>query len=241
MIEPAIEPKTGFPHAAAARVRRRALLLASLLLPALAAAADAPSSGPAAPPTTGTRASQAPRAGATGGALTIELHKGIPGIAFIGQTLRELRAKFPAAQLIPFAGQHDVASVRIPEAGISCQVAGTPPEEFRVVSVGFNLSGTYESFAEGNFRTDRGIARGSTVNDLLGAYGRPSRIKARRPPGQEGQPPGPGDPEPSHYVYDNVDGSVATDFVVEGTSVARVVVNDLAPLRKYLLKGRPEE
>ncbi len=224
--------------AASVAVRCRALIVAALLLPALVQAAEAPSSAPAVPRKAGSRPAPA---GAKQGTLTIEMHRGIPGVAFIGQTLQELRAKFPTAQVAPFAGQSDVASVRIPEAGISCQVGGQPPGDYRVMSVGFNLAGSYESFAEGNFRTDKGIARGSTVNDLLGAYGRPSRIKARRPPGQEQQLPVPVDPEPSHYVYDNADGSVATDFVVEGTVVARVVINDLAPLRKFLLKGRPEE
>src|SRR5438876_10145197 len=40
--------------------------------------------------------------------LTIELHVGIPGFAYIGQDLKDLLQRFPGAKVSPFANQTDV-------------------------------------------------------------------------------------------------------------------------------------
>ena len=43
--------------------------------------------------------------------LTIELHVGIPGFAYIGQDLKDLLQRFPGAKVSPFANQTDVVVV----------------------------------------------------------------------------------------------------------------------------------
>lgn len=173
----------------------------------------------------------------------IEMHVGIPGVAFIGQPLQELLARFPQAQVTPFAQQDDVAVVKIAEAGISCFVVGDTPDGFAVASVGFNLANESQGHAAVHYVTGEGIGSGSTVNDLLGTYGRPSEIIGDR----KGNPamqlrPKPEDPKaPKQYHYPSADGSVKTYFVVEESRVTRVVINHLAPIDKHILRRPPEE
>ena len=102
----------------------------------------------------------------------IELHVGIRDLVYIGQPLDELIKRFPGAKVHPFSGQDDAANVRIAEAGISCIAVGNPGE-LKLASIGFNLDGVYDGMAETPYRTGKGIGKGSTVNDLLEAYGQP--------------------------------------------------------------------
>src|SRR2546422_7394017 len=55
------------------------------------------------------------------------------------------------------------------------------PKDLKLASVGFNLDGVHEGMTEGRFRTSKGIGKGSTVNDLLEAYGEPAEILAEKP------------------------------------------------------------
>ncbi len=174
-------------------------------------------------------------------ARVIEMHVGIPGVAYIGQPLQGLLARFPQAQVTPFAQQDDAAVVKIADAGISCYVVGDSPDGFAVASVGFNLADEYQGVAGGSYVTGEGIGRGSTVNDLLGTYGRPSEITGERTgnPAMRGRPK-PEDPnEPKKYHYPSSDGAVKTYFMVEGSRVTRVVINHLAPLDKHILRRPP--
>src|SRR5262247_1084866 len=145
----------------------RLLVALWILLPVLAAGQEPP-----APPADGTTAggkgpAPAPAPGEDRG-RTVELHAGLPGMAFIGQPLEDLLKRFPAADVQPFAGQDDAVTVKMPAAGISCIAVGAP-DKLKVASVGFNLDGTYEGIGEGDFRTAKGIGKGSTVNDLIEA------------------------------------------------------------------------
>ncbi len=170
----------------------------------------------------------------------IELHIGVPGLAYIGQSLQEFQKKFPRAQVTPFSGQQDAVTVKVPEAGISCIAVGHPGE-FKLASVGFNLDGSYEGMAEGDYRTSRGIGKGSTVNDLLGAYGRPVDILGGRPRGALRRPRLGGDPPARQkYEYANADDTVRTYFLVDTSRVTQVVVNDLRPLDEHVVKAPPK-
>jgi len=206
-----------------------AVATAALALVSVAALPDAGSG--AAPP-----AAQRPDA-----THTIEIHVGVAGVAYIGQPLGDLVHRFPAAQVEAFAKQADAAVVRIPDAGISCYVVGDDPKDLRVASVGFNFEETYQGVSEAGYRTSKGIGKGSTVNDLLEAYG-PAEILGDRaqPPALRRHAP-PEDPNaPRKYQYASPDASVKTYFVVEGARVLRVVINHLAPLDKHILKNRPK-
>ena len=171
----------------------------------------------------------------------IDLHAGIPGVAYIGQPLKELLGKFPAARVTPFAGQDDAVTVQIPELGISCVATGLKPDDLVVATAGFNLEGNYEGVSECGCRTREGIGKGSTVNDLLGTYGAPREIVGPR----GGNPllkrrPEPEDPHaPKRYQYGSPDGRRTTSFVVQDARVLRIVVYDLAPIDRHLLKRRP--
>lgn len=184
----------------------------------------------------------APPAGATKDeAKTVELHAGIPGVAYIGQPLADLLQRFPGAEVAPFAGQEDAVIVKMPEAGISCIAVGAP-DSLLVASVGFNLEGTYEGMGEGGFRTSKGIGKGSTVNDLLGAYGPPADVVAERSRGAARRADPKNDPSlPQKYQYASESGTVRTYFSVENYRVTRIVVNDLAPLDRHIVKGSPKQ
>ncbi|HEV8701177.1 MAG TPA: hypothetical protein VGV60_07900 [Candidatus Polarisedimenticolia bacterium] len=209
-----------------------------ILLPTALVAAGDP---PAPPPATKTGAGEGPAA-APGAdeTLTVELHSGIPGMAFIGQSLDDLLKKFPGADVTAFAGQDDAVTVKVPAVGISCIAVGAP-DSLKVASVGFNLEGAYEGMSEGHFRTGKGIGKGSTVNDLLEAYGPPIDLMSARPRGVAPRADANVDPSvPRKYQYVNESGSVRTYFSVENYRVTRIVVNELAPLERHLLKGRPK-
>ena len=209
-----------------------------ILLPtALVAAADPP----APPPSTETIAGEGPAAApGADGTLTVELHSGIPGMVFIGQALDDLLKRFPGANVTAFAGQDDAVTVKMPAAGISCIAVGAP-DSMKVASVGFNLEGTYEGMDEGKFRTGKGIGKGSTVNDLLEAYGPPIDLVSPRPRGAAPRTEPKDDPSlPHKYQYVNESGSVRTYFSVENYRVTRIVVNELAPLERHLIKARPK-
>ena len=200
------------------------LLLLALAVPALAAP-EAPVKGNA-------------DAGKT---RQIELHVGIRDFVFIGQPLTDLIKKFPAASVHPFASQDDAVNVRIAEAGISCIAVGTPGE-LKVASVGFNLDGAAEGMAEAPYRTDKGFGKGSTVNDLLEAYGQPVDVLGQEPRGALRKPvPVESPSAPKMYQYKNEDGSIKTFFLVQDHLVRRVVVNDLQPLDQHIVKGGPKK
>ncbi len=210
----------------------------------LPAASPAPSPA-AARPAAGKAAASAPKAPATkpSGSRLIDIHIGIPGRAYLGQTLQNLRSQFPTADVTPFAGQEDAFVAAIPEEGISCYVVGPSPDDLKVASVGFNFDQSYMGAKEGDFRTREGIGKGSTVNDLLGTYGRPAEISGER----SGKPllrrgAQNDDPDaPKKYQYASADGATKSYFVVQHDRVLRVVINDLAPLNRHLLKHPPEK
>ncbi len=212
---------------------------ASLFLFALFLLSAGTAPGAAAPPTAPSDAGKGSQPEA---ARTIEMHKGVAGLAYIGQPLKDFLGKFPRARPIPFAKQEDAVIVKVPEAGISCMAVG-PAGEMKVASVGFNWRAGYEGLAENAYRTSEGIGKGSTINDLLATYGRPTRISAERTnnPGAKGNPM-PADPgAPQKYSYGNAGATVTTYFVVEGSDIARVVINHLAPLERHILKRPPAE
>jgi hypothetical protein len=177
-----------------------------------------------------------------GEALQIEMHVGIPGYIFIGQPLAEVRKKFPEAKVVPFSGQKDAMIVKIAEAGISCIAVG-PAEDLKVASVGFNVDGVHNGVSEGNFRTGKGIGKGSTVNDVLEAYGQPVEILGQQPSGALKRKVAPDDDPsvPKMYQYASSDGSVKTYFLVVDHLVKRIVVNQLAPLDEHIVKGGPQK
>jgi hypothetical protein len=216
---------------------RRLLATLLILLPTALVAAGDP---PAPPPATKTAAEGPPAAPKSDKTLTVELHSGIPGMAFIGQSLEDLLKRFPGADVSAFAGQDDAVTVKVPAVGISCIAVGAP-DSLKVASVGFNLEGMYEGMAEGNFRTGKGIGKGSTVNDLLEAYGPPIDMMSARPRGPAPRADAKEDPSlPRKYQYVNESGSVRTYFSVENYRVTRIVVNELAPLEQHLIKARPK-
>jgi hypothetical protein len=175
---------------------------------------------------------------------TIEMHTGVAGLAYIGQPLKDLLSKLPTARSVPFAKQEDVVIVQVPEAGISCLAVG-PPDDMKVASVGFNWREGHEGLAECAYRTREGIGKGSTVNDLLGTYGRPLKVtRERSTTPSQGRDARRQDPNPSgrdQYWYRNADDTVTTYFVVDGAQVERVIINHLAPLDRHVLKRVPEE
>lgn len=209
-----------------------------------AAPTAAPSPGPAAARPPGNDGAPAPKQPAShaGEPRLIDVHIGIPGYVYLGQPLQELTARFPKATVTPFAGQQDAQVVAVPDEGLSCYVVGPNPEALRVASIGFNFDQTYMGAKEGAFRTREGVGKGSTINDLLGTYGRPAEITGERttnPTLRRGaQKDDPGAPKKYHYA--SADGATKTYFVVQYDRVLRVVVNDLAPLERHLLK-RPME
>ena len=185
-----------------------------------------------------------PPAKGNSGAATrppIELHVGIRDLVYIGQPLAELIKKFPDAQVVPFSGQEDAASVRIVEAGISCIAVGKPGD-LKVASIGFNLDGVDDGVAETPYRTGKGIGKGSTVNDLLEAYGQPFEVLGEQPRGTlRRRVPVDSPSLPKMYQYKNEDGGIKTFFLVQDHLVRRLVVNDLQPLDQHVVKGRPKK
>jgi hypothetical protein len=176
-----------------------------------------------------------------GGAASIELHVGIRDLVYIRQPLAELTKKFPAAKVAPFAGQEDAATVKIGEEGITCIAVGTPGD-LKLASIGFNMVGTTDGMAETKYRTDKGIGAGSTVNDVLEAYGQPLEVLGEQPRGALKKTVPLDSPSLAKmYQYKNEDGTVKTFFLIKDHLVQRVVVNDLAPLDQHIVKGGPKK
>ncbi len=173
---------------------------------------------------------------------TIEIHVGIRGLAYIGQPLTDLIKKLPGAQVNPFSGQDDAVTVNIADAGISCIAVGSPGD-LRIASVGFNLDGVFEGIKETKYRTSKGIGKGSTVNDLLEAYGQPVEVLGEQQPRDSLHRTVPLESPavPKMYQYKNEDGAIKTFFLVQDHLVKRVVVNELAPLDQHVIKGRPKK
>ena len=220
----------------APRPYRLAAVLAALFVPAALAAGSPPKTAPpkTAPP--GSAANTAPPV-----ERTIEVHVGIRDLAYLGQPLPDLLKKFPGAEVIPFAGQDDAASVKIASEGITCIAVG-PKGDLRVASIGFNMSGEVEGIAETKYRTSKGIGKGSTVNDLLEAYGQPADILGAQPRGALRRSPPPDSPSlAKQYQYARDDGAVKSFFVVQDTEVTRLVVNEIAPLDQYIVKARAKK
>ncbi|MGH9797607.1 MAG: hypothetical protein ACRD5D_05560, partial [Candidatus Polarisedimenticolia bacterium] len=143
----------------------------------------------------------------------------------------------------PFAGQDDAVTVKAPDAGLSLMTVGSPAEGLKVASLGINLVGRYEGVGEAGVRTSRGIGKGSTVNDLLEAYGPPVSVRADREAARRlrGRPEEDSARIPRHYQYRREDGVVTTSFVVEDNLVVRILINEIEPLRRHILKLPPAE
>ena len=164
----------------------------------------------------------------------IALHQGVPGEAYIGQPLAEFLARFPGARSEPFAKQANVVRVQVPGEGISILAMGETPANMTVESIGFNFSDVYEGVAPGKRRTLEGIGRGSTVNELLGTYGKPAQTtpEKRTPADKAGE-------ERVRHIYRSADGAVTSYFVVEGSRVLRLAMSRTASLQRFLLKRDP--
>ncbi|MEE9292453.1 MAG: hypothetical protein V3U83_05940 [Acidobacteriota bacterium] len=169
---------------------------------------------------------------------TIEMHVGIPGLVYVGQSLAELKTRFSEIESSNFAGDEKVRIVRIVDRGVSCFVAGDSEEAMQVISVGFNFEGTYEGVGESGYRTIEGIGKGSTVNDLLGIYGRAEITSAGQKSFMQRRKANarPDPNEPKKYLFASDDGRVKTYFQSEGAQVVRMVINHLALIDQYILK-----
>jgi hypothetical protein len=174
---------------------------------------------------------------------TVELHVGIPGLVVLGDPQRQVLERLPGAEVTPFAGQEDAATVKAPAAGLSLMTVGPPAEGLKVASLGINLVGRYEGVGEAGVRTSRGIGKGSTVNDLLEAYGPPAGISADREAARRlrGRSEEESARIPRHYQYRREDGAVTTSFVVQDNMVVRILINEIEPLRRHILKVSPPE
>jgi hypothetical protein len=174
----------------------------------------------------------------------IVLHQGIPGQVFLGQPLAEFIAAFPTAETSPFAGQADVVRLQVPDAGISALAMGLTPAVMTIESIGFNFHGVYEGVAASARRTTEGVGQGSTVNDLLGAYGRPAETAPEARRGMLAPSTAPDRNAPVRYLYRSADATIATYFVVEGTRVLRMAMSRPASVERWVLRrpdpGRPD-
>jgi len=168
----------------------------------------------------------------------IELHVGIRGVAYLGQPLKDLLEKAPGAKVTRNEAQPNTAQVQIPAAGITLLAVGDSDEALRVASLRFEFDRVYDKFVPKGYRTDKGIGPGSNVNDLVVAHGRPSQIFRER---EEGMTDGPPDEEPPYekYQYTSPDGEFSTYFVVAGSAVEAVVINEKDPLRDRVNTPRP--
>jgi len=203
----------------------------ALLLLALAAGACAPARAaePATPP--------APKTAPVARSAPIVVHEGVPGVVFLGQPLAAFIAAFPSAATSPFAGQADVVRLQVAGEGISALAMGLTPASMTIESIGFNFAGLYEGVEATGRRTADGIGAGSTVNELLGAYGRPAETA---PEGRRGalapQPAAPDRNAPVRYLYRSADATIATYFVVEGSRVMRMAMSRPASVERWILK-----
>ncbi|HYV84689.1 MAG TPA: hypothetical protein VFB49_02160 [Patescibacteria group bacterium] len=173
---------------------------------------------------------------------SIAMHTGVPGKAYIGQPLTEFLARFPGTKSLPFAKQDDVVRLQVAGEGISALAMGATPATMTIESIGFNFEGTYEGVAAGRRRTVEGIGPGSTINDMLGTYGKPAETASEKrhvsltpsqPQGGAGAPPAPADP--TRYIYHSADGGTVTYFVIKDAMVVRMVINRLESIKKHLM------
>ena len=175
------------------------------------------------------------------GTASIELYVGIRDLVYIGQPLTELIKKFPGAKVLPFAGQDDAATVRVGGEGITCLAVGAPGE-LKLASIGFNMAAAPEEMTVTKYRTDKGIGSGSTVNDVLEAYGQPVEVLGQQPKGALRQTvPLESSTLAKMYQYQNEGGTVKTFFLIKDNIVRRLVINDLAPLDQHIVKGGPKK
>lgn len=201
--------------------------LAAALL-ALLAVVAAPLSGAAEPPS---------QAGASPD--VIQMHVGVPGTIWLGQTLAEVLARFPDVKKTPFAKQPQVVQLQIPSEGISALAMGETPASMTVESIGFNFAEPYEGVSPGTRRTVEGIGAGSDVNQLLMTYGKPLETTSEThrgslAPTKPGGPPGA--PERIRHLYRSPDGSVTTYFVVEGSRVLRMAMSRPEAIGRWLVR-----
>ena len=166
----------------------------------------------------------------------IVVHEGIPRVAFLGQPLAEFVAAFPGATKTPYAGQPDVVRLQVPGEGISALAMGLTPASMTIESIGFNFSGEYEGVKESKRRTTEGIGSGSTVNDLLGTYGRPAETAPESRHGTLSPQAAPDRNAPVRYLYRSTDATITTYFVVEGSVVMRMAMSRPAAVERWILK-----
>ena len=211
---------------------------ASVAAPAFPIAAEgdepAPSAAAAKPPV----AAKPPAASkpAAAPSKSIVLHEGVPGLVYLGQPLTEFMAKFPGAASTPFAGQNDVVRLQVPDQGISVLAMGVTPATMTVESIGFNWVGAYEGVKSGNRRTREDIGAGSTVNELLEAYGKPADIAQESRKGSLSPQQAPGPDAMLRYLYRSADATSATFFIVKGSQVLRMATSHPASVERYILK-----
>jgi hypothetical protein len=173
----------------------------------------------------------------------ITMHAGVPGQAYLGQPLADFLAHFPGAKSMPFAKQSDVVRLQVASEGISALAMGATPASMTIESIGFNFEGTYEGVAAGKRRTAEGIGPGSTINEMLGTYGKPAETASEKrhgtlapKPGAGGAaPPAPDPADPTRFIYHSADGGTVTYFVVKDAMVVRMVMNRLESIKKYLM------
>jgi len=177
----------------------------------------------------------------------IRMHAGVPGKAYLGQPLTDFLAHFPGAKSLPFAKQTDVLRLQVASEGISALAMGATPASMTIESIGFNFEGTYEGIAAGKRRTVEGIGPGSTINDMLGTYGKPAETASEKRHGtltpQHGAggaaPAAPDPAETMRYIYHSADGGTVTYFVVKDAMVVRMVLNRPGSIKKYLMDASP--
>jgi hypothetical protein len=173
----------------------------------------------------------------------IRMHAGVPGKAYLGQPLNDFLAHFPGAKSLPFAKQTDVLRLQVTGEGISALAMGATQKSMTIESIGFNFEGTYEGIAAGKRRTAEGIGPGSTINDMLGTYGKPAETASEKRHGtltpQHGAggaaPAAPDPADPTRYIYHSADGATVTYFVVQDAKVVRMVLNRPGSIKKYLM------
>jgi hypothetical protein len=192
---------------------------------------------PAAPPAPAKPPAAAKPAAAP--SKSIVLHSGVPDLVYLGQPLTEFLAKFPGAASTPFAGQADVVRIQVPDQGISILAMGMTPASMTVESIGFNWVGMYEGVKSGNRRTSEGIGAGSTVNELLEAYGKPADIAQESRKGALATPKPPGPDATLRYLYRSADATAATFFIVKGSQVMRMATSHPASVERYILRKGP--
>jgi hypothetical protein len=166
----------------------------------------------------------------------IVLHEGVPRVVFLGQPLAEFVAAFPSATKTAYAGQSDVVRLQVAGEGISALAMGLTPATMTIESIGFNFAGEYEGVKETRRRTAEGIGTGSTVNDLLGTYGRPAETSPESRHGALSPQKTPDPNAPVRYLYRNSDATITTYFVVEGSLVTRMAMSRPAAVERYILK-----